>query len=220
MSTPIPAITRTLRRVQTDANGCWIFTGAKSEFGYGRVGVGSLLDGTRRHQLTHRVVYEALVGPVPEGLQLDHLCRVPACCNPEHLEPVTPQVNQLRSTSVSAINAAKTHCPAGHEYAGENLLGKTPSTGRKCRACNAQRKRDSYRAKVAAEGRELQFHRPVAVCATTGGYKRHRRLGEPACADCLAAWSADSTARQARTRAKAREARNAADRAKHNEEAA
>lgn len=190
-----------MRRIEIDENGCWNFLGAKSEFGYGRVGVGSKLDGTRTHRLTHRVVYEALVGPIPEGLQVDHLCRNPACCNPEHLEPVTPQVNQLRGIGPSAINAAKTNCPAGHEYVDGNLLGGDPSNGRKCRACNAKRKRDEYRAKVAAEGREVQTQRSVAVCATTGGYKRHRRLGEPACAECLAVWSADSTARRSKKRA-------------------
>ena len=86
----------------------------------------------------HRVAYEAAVGPIPEGLQLDHLCRNTLCTNPAHLEPVTCRENLLRGNTLQAANAAKTHCPYGHPYAGENLRVrrlKSGGLGRSCREC-------------------------------------------------------------------------------------
>ena len=77
-------------RVSVQDDGCWIWTGAKASNGYGSIGYES-----RTHS-THRLAYTLLVGPVPEGLQLDHLCRVKSCCNPAHLEPVTNAENQAR----------------------------------------------------------------------------------------------------------------------------
>lgn len=83
------AIGRILARISVDANGCWLWPGSKVR-GYGRI----------RHYtkvtLTHRVTFEFFVGPIPDGLQIDHLCRVPACCNPDHLEPVTQLENYRR----------------------------------------------------------------------------------------------------------------------------
>lgn len=74
-------------------------------------------------RFAHRVSYEALVGPIPNGLQIDHLCNQPACVNPSHLLPVTGKQNVLRSrTAPTAINSRKTHCPAGHPYTPENTL--------------------------------------------------------------------------------------------------
>lgn len=87
---------------------------------------------------THIWAYEAWIGPVPHGLELDHLCRIPSCCRPDHLEPVTHQVNVLRGTGVAAANAIKTACPAGHEYTADNTyLRKKPNgrTARRCRTC-------------------------------------------------------------------------------------
>lgn len=88
-----PVRERLMERVQVDDNGCWIYTGATTN-GYGVIGLGRRSDGTRQ---THRVAYELFVGPIPDGLHLDHLCRVTLCCNPEHLEPVTQAENNLRS---------------------------------------------------------------------------------------------------------------------------
>jgi hypothetical protein len=74
-------------------------------------------------------------------LQIDHLCRVRHCVNPAHLEPVTPRVNARRGFGASGRNARKTHCPAGHPYAGDNLY-RYPITGdRHCRACGREQKR-------------------------------------------------------------------------------
>jgi hypothetical protein len=130
-----------LDRCTVNENGCWLWPGATFRGGYGNVSVVSS-DGTRRNAGLHRVVFEYIVGPIPEGLVLDHLpfCRTPACCNPAHLEPVTQQVNLLRGDTMTARRAAVTHCPAGHEYTSENT--RRSSRGqRHCVACNTERKR-------------------------------------------------------------------------------
>lgn len=92
--------------------------------------------------------YELTKGPVPEGLILDHLCRNPSCINPDHLEPVTYQVNVLRGIGPCAINATKTHCPQGHAYAGRNLFVNLKGE-RICRKCSAKHQRQ-YRLRKAA----------------------------------------------------------------------
>lgn len=97
--------------------------------------------GKKRYR-AHRVIYEALVGLIPEGLSLDHLCRVKCCVNPEHLEPVTHAENVRRGNS-GKFQAAKTHCPKGHEYTPENThLGRRGNyVMRGCRMCrNTARK--------------------------------------------------------------------------------
>ena len=109
-------------------DGCWIWTGIINGYGYGQV-----IDHGRR-PMAHRKMYETLVGPIPEGLTLDHLCRVHACVNPGHLEPVTIRENTLRGNTTPAANAAKTHCLRGHPLAGDNLY-RTPDGRRQCRAC-------------------------------------------------------------------------------------
>jgi hypothetical protein len=86
----------------------------------------------------HRVAYEALVGPIPQGLCIDHLCRNRACVNPDHLEPVTNRVNILRGETIMAANAAKTHCVRGHEYTPENTLINAKTGTRRCAACNRE----------------------------------------------------------------------------------
>jgi hypothetical protein len=141
-----PPHERVLNRVD-DVNGCWVFQGAKS-WGYGVLGTGRRGDGTRRMTSAHRVVYEALVGPVPEGLDLDHLCRNRACVNPTHLEPVTRQVNLLRGLTIPAAHAAKTHCPQGHAYDEANT--HVYRGMRLCRACDREKHRRRYAARVAA----------------------------------------------------------------------
>jgi hypothetical protein len=79
----------------TERGDCWIFSGALSHNGYGQIGVGRLGGTKRAKRRTHRVMYEHEVGPIPVGYQIDHLCRVRACCNPAHLEAV-PQAENIR----------------------------------------------------------------------------------------------------------------------------
>lgn len=129
--TRVPVIDRILRRVVVDEDGCWIFTGSLVK-GYGSV---SLEAG--HTALTHRVVWEYFEGPVPDGLELDHLCRVTACCNPGHLEPVTHAENIARGEwNGPAAKRARTHCVNDHEYTPENTYTR-PDGRRRCRACNA-----------------------------------------------------------------------------------
>lgn len=109
-------------RINKDApDGCWLWTGGLSVAGYGRIRINTVL------HYTHRLVYELLAGPIPEGLEIDHLCRVRACCNPAHLEPVTHAENVRRE------DASVTHCPKGHAYEGHNLI--RDGNSRKCRIC-------------------------------------------------------------------------------------
>lgn len=122
-------------RVMPDETGCWIWIGAKNANGYG---IGQVLrpDGRRSTTTIHRVVYEALVGPIPTGLVVDHSCNVRPCVNPDHLEAVTQRENLQRSTaSALAINARKTHCIRGHPLAGANLYVPPSTTNRQCLTC-------------------------------------------------------------------------------------
>lgn len=114
---------------------CWLWTGRVDEWGYGRH---SSTHGPQT-VLAYKWLWESLNGPVPSGRQLDHLCRTPACVRPDHLEPVTPRVNNLRSDNVSGVNARKTHCLRGHEFTAENTYWRR-SGGRDCRACIRERR--------------------------------------------------------------------------------
>lgn len=117
---------------------CWLWRGGAMADGYGHF----WLNG--RTVKAHRVAYEWLRGSIPTGLQLDHLCRTPACVNPSHLEIVTGRVNTLRGNTFPARNSIKTHCPQGHPYDAENTY-LSPSGRRHCRECGRQRCRESYR---------------------------------------------------------------------------
>ncbi len=123
-----PAVQRIWAQVLQDESGCWTFTGRLTGGGYGRIRADD------RDQPTHRFMYEALLGPVPAELDIDHLCRNRACCNPAHLEPVPPRVNLLRGTGYAARNARKTHCIHGHEFTEANTMRS--KRGRRCRTCH------------------------------------------------------------------------------------
>lgn len=121
---------------------CWIWHGYVHRKGYGRFNrIGS--------NQAHRVAYELLVGPIPEGLTLDHLCKSKACVNPEHLEAVTNKVNTLRGGNACAMNARKTHCKYGHEFTPENTFEQYGG-GRGCVTCNRKYKREWARKRRAA----------------------------------------------------------------------
>lgn len=115
-----------------DLGSCWIWTAGLTHAGYGNARI------RRRSFLAHGIAYRACVGPVPEGLELDHLCRVKACVNPTHLEPVTHWENTMRGVGVGPRNAAKTHCPKGHPYSGANLYIIPSTGGRACLTCNGR----------------------------------------------------------------------------------
>lgn len=133
-------IDRALSRVEV--GDCWLWLGYRDEDGYGRIKV----DGHSRG--VHRIVYDELVGPVAEGLTLDHLCRVRHCVNPDHLEPVTKRVNDLRGYGAPAQAARRTTCPRGHAYDAIHANGGG-SVARTCRRCTAQKQR-RYQARMRA----------------------------------------------------------------------
>lgn len=119
---------------------CWIWTLSKNKRGYGKAskrGGGWML--------AHRASYLLIIGPLQKGEVPDHLCRVPACVNPYHLEIVTNVENILRGNSLNAINAKKTHCIRGHPLSGDNLYienKRNGKIGRRCKRCyfeNSQR---------------------------------------------------------------------------------
>lgn len=126
---------RIVAQIRVDGT-CWTWTGPRSSGGYAAIG-------TQDRKLTgHRYMYERLVGPIPAGLTLDHLCRNRACINPAHLEPVTHRENTLRGIGPTAINARKTHCTRGHMLEGDGVLVRSGSR-RECLAC--RRIRDNAR---------------------------------------------------------------------------
>jgi hypothetical protein len=121
-----------LARVDT-SDEHWMWTGAALE-GYG------IFNWKESKMKAHRAVYELLEGPVPDGLELDHLCEITMCVRPSHLEPVTHRINILRGQSPAAKNARKTHCINGHEYTSETAYER-PGGGRRCRICRNRRER-------------------------------------------------------------------------------
>ncbi len=134
---------------------CWVWNGVRLNHG----GYGQFRDSPTTRIVAHRFAYEMLVGPIPEGLQLDHLCRVPWCVNPAHLEPVTQLENLARGVAATrrygknqiesaAENIQKTRCPRGHQYTPENTRQR--GHGRECRTCERVRSLDRYYAKKNA----------------------------------------------------------------------
>lgn len=121
--------TRIERKIErVTESGCWVWMGCCNSKGYGHCKGG-------RSILAHRVVYEMLAGEIPDGLVLDHLCRVTSCVNPSHLEPVTEAENSNRRVG------AKTHCPSGHKYDSSNTYFDPCANSRRCRMCINQAKR-------------------------------------------------------------------------------
>lgn len=161
--------------------GCWLWTASVHNFGYGKFRING------RSLRAHRLTYETLVGPVPRGMQLDHVkargCCGPECCNPDHLEVVTPQVNSLRSTAPCAMHARKTHCPAGHPYDEENTgyVRRRARRSRRCATCHRERERARMRRMIEQ-----------GICL---GCRGPAQQGRQRCDECLARNAARTAAR-------------------------
>jgi len=127
----------------TTPDGCWTWLGRVNNHGYGSIRImGRLIDPT----LVHHFAYELLVGPIPKGMEIDHLCKNRRCVNPAHLEPVTRSENCKRGDSGLAWalhQRAKTHCPQGHPYDLFNTY-YDKNGGRQCKICKSERSRESY----------------------------------------------------------------------------
>lgn len=146
------------------ANGCWEWTGVVGADGYGTIAEGTRNLGTRRIFGAHRLMYEVMVGPIPKGLCVDHVChnedpsckggacRHRRCVNPDHLRLATMRENILAGRSPSAVNARARECIRGHPLMDENLRTGTDSKGRvvrACRECARVGARARYAQKVA-----------------------------------------------------------------------
>ena len=123
---------------------CWEWMGAASGLGHGRINRGG------KSVAPYRMMYELKVGPIPDGLVIDHLCRNPRCLNPDHMEPVTSGENVLRGVGPSAMAARQERCCRGHEYTPENVVWLYDGRARGCRECrrmwsrrNLQKKREA-----------------------------------------------------------------------------
>lgn len=123
---------------------CWKWKGAHHQEGYGVFNMGKLIG-------AHRWIYKEVFGPIPKGFEIDHLCRVPSCVRPSHLEAVTPSENVKRSRSwhhfVDSASKIKT-CPKGHPYSDENTY-KDKQNCRHCKTCGRIRAKEYQRKKAA-----------------------------------------------------------------------
>lgn len=126
-------------------NGCWVWTAAKNHKGYGSFFHGKSVP-------AHRASYKHFVGEGPKGLEIDHLCRVRSCVNPEHLEAVTHMENIMRSVQATIGNGIITHCPSGHEYTPENLRTYNREKGyQSCVACYKAHRRSYQKRKAECQ---------------------------------------------------------------------
>lgn len=131
-----PLAERLWSNIKTDGE-CWVWKRGKTRAGYGTIGYFG------KTYYTHRLSYELMVGPIPDGLELDHLCFNRLCCNPWHLEPVTSEVNKRRMLDRNT----KMQCPQGHPYEGSNVIVELDGS-RRCRACRKAYDRKRHSAKA------------------------------------------------------------------------
>lgn len=129
-------IERFLEKIVIFENGCWNWEACKNQYGYGLIKIKKV------STLSHRFIYEYYYGQLCPDLEIDHLCRNRACCNPLHLDQVTHKVNLLRGDTINAINARKTHCPQGHKYTSENTYIDYKNA-RRCKICRKEQSKTS-----------------------------------------------------------------------------
>lgn len=135
---PTPLEDRFWPKVREAPGGCWEWTGAILRNGYGTIFSGSVF-ARPRMLMAHRAAYQLVVGVIPPGLDIDHLCRNRACVNPAHLEPVTRRENLRRGlVPIKPYRVPVTHCKHGHAYDEANTYLDARG-GRRCRACNLRR---------------------------------------------------------------------------------
>lgn len=130
--------------------GCWLWSGAGDEKGYGFV------RSRGANYRAHRLAWEILRSPIPDGLTIDHLCKVKCCVNPDHMEVVSSVENTLRAETWSGRNSRRTACPSGHPYVGDNI--KWQEGRRYCRECQRKYGRERGR-RLRREARDGKFVR-------------------------------------------------------------
>lgn len=150
--TGVPEVPLLLRRVE-QVGDCWVWSGPTNEEGYGMVQFGRRA--TKQGVRAHRAAYEFFVGPIPAGLQIDHLCRVRACVNPSHLEAVTCRDNVARALDHPG---AKTHCPQGHLY--DEVNTRFYQGRRHCIPCQRQRRGAVVSPVLTCQDCSGEFPRP------------------------------------------------------------
>lgn len=159
---------------------CWLWKGYVGNHGYGMFTLS-----TRNPKLAHRLSYQWTVGEIPEGLELDHLCRNRQCVNPAHLEPVLHVINSRRGDTGQYLKR-RTHCPKGHPYNEENTY-RTKRGGRACRECRNIAVKDWYERKSLEIGR---VHKRNWTHCKRGHLftdeNTYRRGGKRACRTCRA----------------------------------
>jgi hypothetical protein len=163
--------------------GCWLWTGAISQHGYGRFYFRG------KAEAAHRASYILYRSEIPEGLEIDHLCRTRNCVNPDHLEPVTPKVNRLRGYGWAGIHSRRTHCPKGHQLVSDRYHGHKrrwcetcfggmggPSNAAKTHCKRGHEFTDENTRRWGAEGR----YRACRECERLRNYKPARQSYEAA----------------------------------------
>lgn len=203
-------LARFLGKIEVQSNGCWHWTEPINAGGYGVFSAGGM------KRLAHRASYTLFMGPIPAGLELDHLCHTldvgcpggegdphRRCVYPGHLEPVTELENALRGRGPSAVNAAKTHCKNDHEFTPENTY-VDPQGGRECRTCRKAQREEWLRVHHPGVRHGTETH-----CPQDHPYEGDNLIitshGGRACRECKRAWNREY-ARQKRAAAKAKAA--------------